>query len=176
MGSDEDIGQGPERVVGGEGFWIGDIERSTSDDAILQSVEESMLIADLAASDINEKRSLFHRCKGGAIEHMGGLWGQRDGRDHHIALFEQVMKLLRREVVGGDATVGVAGAGEDEAVVAVIVAALQGEDAHTEGAGETSGLTSDAAVAHDADGFIAQFLLLEMGHFILLGGPCVLLL
>lgn len=176
MGSDEDIGQGPERVVGGEWFGIEDIERGTRDGVILQGVKEGLLVADLAASDINEEGGIFHSGEGGAIEHVGGLWGQGDGRDYHIALVEQVVELFRREVVGGDATVGVAGAGKDEAVVAVVVAALQGEDAHTEGAGEPGGLTSDAAVAHDADGFIAQFLLLEMGHFILLRGPCVLLL
>ena len=128
------------------------------------------MVDDEPAGDVRDE-GVFLAPEDGELrggEEVGGFFCERDGDD-------EVVEVLGEEVVEGglveagepgrgDGAVGVAGAGDDVAAVALggggrARVGGEGEDVHAHGARDAGDLPADAAVAQDADPlacFVAQ--------------------
>ena len=131
MGRDDAVRGFPQRILFRQGLRVCHVERGAPEafsavaavfDEIFERGNEVFLIEDLAAGDVGDEGVALgqdFKLRGG--EKVGGFFRQRD-RD------KEVVNVLRQEVVEGslieagepsrgDRAVGIAGAGNDEAMV-----------------------------------------------------------
>lgn len=163
MGRDKDIWGLPQRVSLWQRLWIRDIKSGTTQEASLQSFNQSRSVDDGAPRNVDEKGLLLAE----DLELLGS--DASLGLGIHGKAEEHDVQVLAEEVVDGfgaragepfrrEEAIRVAGSGD---VVFGELLGLRGGpgaecldvDFHAEGVGETGDLSADGAVSQDAPGY-----------------------
>src|SRR5262249_5397352 len=112
---EDDVVQGRQRVSWRERLRREDIESRSGDPTLAERFEQSILVHDSAARDVDEVRARLHLGEEGAVHQMPRLVGQRDVADHHVRLAEKALPRDQLDpaepgaLLGGEGDVRVAG-------------------------------------------------------------------
>ena len=143
---DEDVGELPQGVRGGEWFDLAHIEGGTGEVARLKGGCEIGEVNDNAATDVDEVAAGTHAGEGCGSKELLRTWGMWSGDDHEVALLEQGIELVewgdRADVLDG---------AQDR---------VDAEDVHAERFGTSTDLFPDGPDSDDAQSAIGE---MEMG-------------
>lgn len=145
-------------MISWQGFWIGNIQRSTTDLVLVQSSNEGIGVDNRSPADIADVRLLLTQ----ELElfpgnHPAGLLCQREGDYEQVQVRPQegVQLVFAPEPFRGEFPLWIAESGLGEGVCLAGLGGcsfVQGVcvDIHAECLGDSGALSADAAVAKDA--------------------------
>ena len=84
MGGQQQVGGAPERMVGGQGFGVGDIQRRAPQVAAFQDFHQGVLIQYGAAAGVEEDGIPLHQTQPPGVHQVLGLGGVRQREGDHI--------------------------------------------------------------------------------------------
>lgn len=90
MRGDDDVGEGVEGVVEGEGLGGGDVEGGAAEVAALEGLDEGVLVDDLAPCGVDEDGAWLHGGEGGDIEEVASLGGERGVEGDEVGFGEEL--------------------------------------------------------------------------------------
>ena len=151
VGGDEDVLQGPERRVRGEGLRLEDVQGHARDLAALRRPDDVRRPDGVAAAEVVEEGGTLHQPEMPAGEEAVGLLGSGEDERHVVGLGQGGL-----ETGGGDEL-------HSQVVERRRHGAPQPEDAAAEGLQRLGAGSADLAVADEQDGLVPQRTAMALG-------------
>lgn len=91
MRRDVNCGHSPQRMIGGEGIFLDDIQACAANLAVFKSCSKSCCVDDAAARHIDEEGVFLHLSESFCVKHVIGLVSKRQSQYDEVAVFENIV-------------------------------------------------------------------------------------